>query len=179
MNQSEVAKRYAKALLSVTKESNNQLKILEQLKVLRGIFQEADIKAFYASPVVSREQKSEALKKALAGVSLEVELSNFLLLLTRNGRTDQLPAVLESLQSYIDSESGITRGVIRAAKPLALELKNALESQIAGALNRKIVLTFKEDPSILGGVVADVGGWTFDDSVEMHLRRMNEELLKN
>jgi F-type H+-transporting ATPase subunit delta len=43
-------------------------------------------------------------------------------------------------------------------------------------LNKKIILTYKEDPTLLGGVVAQVGGWTFDDSIETHLIKMNEEL---
>ncbi|MFZ4405339.1 MAG: F0F1 ATP synthase subunit delta, partial [Pseudobdellovibrionaceae bacterium] len=44
-------------------------------------------------------------------------------------------------------------------------------------LNKKIILTSQKDPSLLGGLVAQVGGWTFDDSLKAHLSKL-EEILK-
>jgi F-type H+-transporting ATPase subunit delta len=43
-------------------------------------------------------------------------------------------------------------------------------------LNKKIVLTYTEDPGLLGGMVAQVGGWNFDETIEKHLKRMSDEL---
>src|SRR5437868_4697254 len=62
------------------------------------------------------------------------------------------------------------------AQALSTDAKKSLETKISGVLKKKIVLTFQQDPKLLGGVVADVGGWTFDDSIDTHLKKLNEEL---
>ncbi|MBK7961393.1 MAG: ATP synthase F1 subunit delta [Bdellovibrionales bacterium] len=179
MSQTELSRRYAKALLSVTKESNNQAIVLSELKAIQEPFNRAEIQAFFSSPVVTAEIKIESIKTAISSQKLASETSNLMLVLTKNGRLAHLGSIIESYQMLLDQESGVTRGVVRAARPLDLKVQGELESRIATTLMKKIVLTFKEDPSILGGVVADVGGWTFDDSVETHLRRMNEVLVNN
>ena len=70
----------------------------------------------------------------------------------------------------------MTRGTVKSAKPLSEDAKKDLESRINKILNKKIILTYKEESTLLGGVVAQVGGWTFDDSIETHLTKLNEDL---
>jgi F-type H+-transporting ATPase subunit delta len=179
MSQSEISRRYAKALISVTKETNNQGAVLAELRAIQEPFAEPTVQAFFSSPVVAWEVKIESVKKSLLSQKLANETTNLVLLLAKNGRLSHLTSIIESYQSLLDHESGVTRGVVRGARPLDQKFQSELEAQIATTLKKKIVLTFKEDPSILGGVVADVGGWTFDDSIETHLLRMNEALVNN
>jgi F-type H+-transporting ATPase subunit delta len=76
----------------------------------------------------------------------------------------------------MDIEEGVTRGVVRSAQALNDDAKKEIENKINKVLNKKIVLTYEQDPKLLGGVVAQVGGWTFDDSLDTHLKKLNEEL---
>jgi F-type H+-transporting ATPase subunit delta len=81
-------------------------------------------------------------------------------------------------KNLMDEELGLTRGVVRAAKPLSADQLKGLEEKIRIVLKKKITLTFEEDRSLLGGVVAQAGGWTFDDSLDMHLNNLNDSLIK-
>jgi F-type H+-transporting ATPase subunit delta len=65
---------------------------------------------------------------------------------------------------------------VKSAKALSDEGRKDLEGKISKILNKKIILTYKEESTLLGGVVAQVGGWTFDDSIETHLIKLNEEI---
>jgi F-type H+-transporting ATPase subunit delta len=141
-------------------------------------FGEKETEDFFSSPVIGQPVKVELIKKAL-GQGLQPATVNLVVLLAENGRLSLLSELVQSYQALIDLDAGITRGIVRAAKALSAETQHDLEEKITQTLKKKIVLTFKEDASILGGVVAEVGGWTFDDSIETHLRRMNEDLLKN
>jgi F-type H+-transporting ATPase subunit delta len=47
---------------------------------------------------------------------------------------------------------------------------------VAQVTGKKVILEYKEDASLLGGLIAEVGSLTFDDSLETQLRTMNEEL---
>jgi F-type H+-transporting ATPase subunit delta len=175
---SNVASRYARALLSSTKQKGHHEQALNQLRVLEQVLEtDSQIKNYFENPVVSPDQKAKAIQTALSGKVLE-EVVNCLLLMTERGRLSSFSDMVRAFQDGLDEESGITRGIVRAAKPLAPEAQAQLEKKITQVLKKKIVLTFKEDPTLLGGVVAQVGGWTFDDSIETHLKRLNEDLTR-
>jgi F-type H+-transporting ATPase subunit delta len=172
-----VASRYAKALLAATKQKGVHEQALAQLKAVdQALNSDPQLKEFFENPVVSPDQKTAAIKGAFSGKGFLDEVVNCLLLMAERGRLAGLTDLVHAFQDSIDEENGVTRGVVRAAKPLTPEAQTELEKKITQVLKKKIVLTFKEDPTLLGGVVAQVGGWTFDDSIETHLKKMNEEL---
>jgi F-type H+-transporting ATPase subunit delta len=175
MNQN-VAARYAKALLAITKQKGVHAEALSQLKDIAQSFSNPELKEFFNNPVVTPAQKANALKAALTGKQFLEEVVSVILLMADRGRLTAINEFVQAFQDGLDEEGGITRGVVRAAKPLNKDSQAELEKKINQVLKKKIVLTFKEDPSLLGGVVAQVGGWTFDDSIETHLKKLNEEL---
>lgn len=174
---SEVSKRYAKALLAVTKQKGIHAKAHSELQALAQAFTvDAEIKNYFSNPMISPDQKVAALKAAVAGKGVSEEVLNTLVLLGEKGRLEIIDQVALSFQDLIDIEEGVTRGVVRSAQPLSADAQKEIEQKINKVLNKKIVLSYEQDPKLLGGVVAQVGGWTFDDSIETHLKKLNEEL---
>ncbi|MFP5518378.1 MAG: ATP synthase F1 subunit delta [Bdellovibrionia bacterium] len=174
---SEVSKRYAKALYLAAKQANQQAKYLENLKTLEvALFQDKAIKAYFLNPMNSADQKSAVIKKALIEKNIENDVLNLVVLLAEKSRISAFSEIIEAYTALMDAESGVTRGVVKSAKPMTAAAIKDLESKIEGVLKKKVVLTNVEDASILGGVVAHVGGWTFDDSIETHLKKLNDEL---
>jgi F-type H+-transporting ATPase subunit delta len=177
MRVSEVSQRYAKALLAATKAKGTQGKAFAELQVLGQSFtQDQAVKAYFENPTVPSEQKMNAVKAAITGKNLSEEVVSTVLLLTEKNRLSQLADVVVAYQGLMDIEGGVTRGTVRSAQPLADDAKKDIEAKIAKVLNKKIILTYSQDPKLLGGVIAQVDGWTFDDSVETHLKKLNEEL---
>jgi F-type H+-transporting ATPase subunit delta len=174
---SEVARRYAKALLVLVKQKGTHLKAMQELVTVRDAFnKEAAAKEYFSNPLISPDQKRSVVKTTFEGRGLSEEVLSLLVLLVERHRIGQFSEVVDAFQDAIDLEEGITRGTVRAAKSLSPDAQKQLEAQISTTLKKKIVLTYKEDPKILGGVVAQVGGWTFDDSIETHLKNLNDEL---
>jgi F-type H+-transporting ATPase subunit delta len=177
MRVSEVSKRYAKALLAVAKQKGVHAKVLAELQVVaQALTGDVEIKAYFANPTISAEKKAEVLKSAFTNKGVSEEVVNTLILLAENNRSEIFDQVVAAYQDFLDIEGGVTRGVVRSAQPLSADAQKALETKINGVLKKKIVLTFEQDPKLLGGVVANVGGWTFDDSIDTHLKKLNEEL---
>ncbi len=173
----EVSKRYAKALLALTQQKGAQAKTLVELKAVAEAFSgDATVKAYFENPTVASEQKVATIKAALGGKTLSEDVVNTLQLLAEKGRLDSLTEMVEAFSQALDEEQGVTRGTVRSAKLLSQEAQKDLETKIQKVLNKKIILTYQEDPKLLGGVIAQVGGWTFDDSIETHLKKLNEEL---
>ncbi|KYG70857.1 ATP synthase subunit delta [Bdellovibrio bacteriovorus] len=177
MRISEVAKSYAKALLAVAKQQGTHSKVFGELKAISEAFKmDTAVKSYFANPMISSDQKVAAVKAALTGKGVSQEVLNTLVLMGEKGRLEALDQVVHAFQEMLDLEEGITRGVIRSAQPLSAEAQKEIEQKINKVLNKKIVLTYQQDPKLLGGVVAQVGGWTFDDSIDTHLKKLNEEL---
>jgi F-type H+-transporting ATPase subunit delta len=177
MRVSEVSKRYAKALLAVTKQKGVHLKAFAELQVIAKAFvQDASIKAYFENPVITPDNKVAAVKAALTGKPMSEEVLNTLVLLAQNNRIEALSDVVIAFQDLLDKEDGVTRGTVRSAQALSADAQKDLESKITKVLNKKIILTYELDPKLLGGVVAQADGWTFDDSIETHLKKLNEEL---
>lgn len=177
MSQMQIAKRYAKALQVLTRQKGNHKQALAEISAVAGVFaQNSEIAEYFKNPLISPDQKRAALEKALEGLQLSDEVKNTLKLLAEKHRLGLIQALAQSFQECLDEEEGVTRGIVRSAKPLSPEALRDLESRLGQTIKKKIVLTFQEDSRVLGGVVAQVGGWTFDDSLESHLKRMTEDL---
>ena len=89
-----VARVYAEALLNAAAKAGRDGEMLQELEGLVGeVFaRDPDLEAFLASPAVTRGQKADVLRKALAGRSDDL-LVNFLLVLNEHDRLGALRAV--------------------------------------------------------------------------------------
>lgn len=179
MSIADISKRYAKALFAVSKESNQHKETLQQILAVSKAIDQVDVQNFLLDPHVDSENKKRAIIKTLEQIRVSDIVKNFILLLIDRHRFLAISEIVKSYELLIDDDLGITKGEILSAKPIAPEAIASLEAKISNILKKKIVLKFKEDPGVLGGVIARVGGWTFNDSLDLHARKLQEQLLNH
>lgn len=171
---SEVSKRYAKALFETISQAE-QAEVVAQLKALSAAIQaDKNISVYFSSPMITPEQRSQVVR-GLSG-KINEKLLQFFLVLAAKNRLNHFVEIVSSFEHITDESQGITRGFVKAASVLTQEQKNKIESVIADATKKKVILSYAEEPGLLGGLVAHVGGWTFDDSIATHLTQIGEEL---
>lgn len=172
---SEAARRYARALYELSKAEKNQDQVLSEVRTLNQVFAaDATIHEFLSSPTISPDQKKAALS-SLAGKCSQL-VANMLLLLAQKNRLNIFPEMVDAFQEISDADHGVTRGTVKSASPLSPEARKQIEDTVTAVTKKKVILNFSEDPTLLGGMIAQVGGWTFDDSLKTHLTKMSEEL---
>lgn len=177
MRSSELAKRYAKALFELAIDNRSQEKVFADLRALDQVFTaDKDTMAFLTSPLVKSNQKESVLKAALDNKGLSKEAHELMLLLARNDRFAVLPELVAAFEKEIDASNNVTRGVVRSATALGQEERTRIEKTVEEFMKKKVIMTYKVDPTVIGGLVAQVGSYTFDDSIQSHLKKMNEEL---
>jgi F-type H+-transporting ATPase subunit delta len=177
MRSPEIAKRYAKALFSLAIDNRSQDKVFNDLRTLSEIFtKDKDTHEFLVSPIIAPAQKEDVLNKVLANNGVSKEVVEVVLLLARNERLVIFPDLVHSFEQEIDASNGVIRGAVRSAAALAPDERQRIEQTVEKYLNKKVIMTYVVDPSVIGGLVAQVGSYTFDDSISAHLSRMNEEL---
>lgn len=172
----EVSRRYARALYDLVKTNKTSEKVFAELRSLKESFTaEKSIHDFVLSPLVAPDQKVAALKAALSGKVSE-EIVNLLYLLAENARMEIFGEIVDAFEVISDEDHGVSRGVVKSAAKLLPEARKKIETTVEKVTHKKVILNYEEDPKLLGGMVAQVGGWTFDDSLETQLMKMSESL---
>jgi F-type H+-transporting ATPase subunit delta len=180
MRHALLANRYARALQAVASENHEQDKVIEPMRALDEAFHDGgDIEEFLFSPVVRPQDKVVALQQMMDKVAFPESLRNFVLLLAKKNRLRIFKDILQAYQHLADENHGVTRGVVRSATVLAPEERKRIESLVSRKTGKQVILSYKEDPELLGGLIAEVGSFTFDDSLTSHLKRINEQLTRS
>jgi F-type H+-transporting ATPase subunit delta len=173
-----IARRYARALIDVAAESQKVDRGGEQLHTLvRVISGNEGLSDVMINPAYGRPQRMavvEAVMKALGG--LEPEVANFVRLLVERNRMSALPDMARAYSDLADARAGRIRGRVVSAVPLPQEALRRISEILEAITQRKVVLDAKVDPSILGGVSAQVGSVLYDGSLRTQLEELRRTL---
>ena len=176
MRFTEAAKRYARALYEISKSKEKAHKVFDELRAIRqALEQDKVVGEFLKSPSATPDSKKNVLTKALQG-KLSEETLNTLLLVCDKGRFELFDQIVSAFESISDADHGVTRGTVRSAAPLSADARKRVEETVSKVTKKKVILSFTEDPKLMGGMVAQVAGWSFDDSLDYHLRNLSDEL---
>jgi F-type H+-transporting ATPase subunit delta len=117
-----------------------------------------------SSPTLSKDEKTEAVKKVFDG-KISKTLENFLCLLAVKGRIRYLSKIADEWKIRFYKAKGILEAEVTSAVPLSDKQKNALVDKLTKKYGKKIVLTEKIDPAIIGGLSVKVGDELSDGSI--------------
>ncbi len=171
----QIAIRYARAMFEVATENSKQDQYLAELRAVAEAFEKSpELVEFFKSPSVTTENKQAAVKATFSKASPDV--FNLLSLLNDKNRMEFFCDIATSFENMIDDARGISRGTVRSASSLDPEQRKKLEDTVKKVTGRQVILKFENDPTLVGGLIAKVGGWTFDDSLSSHLQTMKDHL---
>ena len=179
MNQKSnpIAKVYAQALFELAKEKNELEPIFLELKEINKYFSEN--KKIYIALSSDAFLLVERIRLAvefckLAGV--RPVLAKLIELLVSKGRLPALAMIEATYMDLIDQSQGIVRGVVTTVDPLIEGEIDGLSKAFSKKLSKKVLLNQALDKSMLGGLIVDVGGLTFDGSLKTSIRKIKENL---
>lgn len=173
-----IARRYARALLDVTAESQRTDAVATQLDSLVKAFEKSpELSDVLLNPAYSRAQRAQVVESLiqLAG-NLDPILANTLRLLVERNRLIYLPDLARVFREMADTRAGRVRGQVTSAAPLAPDTLEQLRKNLQQLTQRDVILEQKVDPSLLGGVAAQVGSVLYDGSLRTQLEQMRRQL---
>jgi F-type H+-transporting ATPase subunit delta len=116
------------------------------------------------------------LAKLLAP-ELRPQTENLLRLLVEHHRTRYIHEIREAFERLADEASGIVHAALTTAIDLEPDDRKRYEQALAGKLGRKVSVTFRTDPAIVGGATIQIGDHLVDGTVRTQLARLRQELL--
>ncbi len=163
-----IAKRYAKALSSASKDIAGTLEVLN---VLSEVVSSKEIKSALTSPIISSEDKTAMILSALG--EGDATLVNFIKILGENGRLDLLPAITKVLNSDQQRVSNEYEGVLKSASSLDEAAVANLEETLKKYTGSMIKLT--QEKSDFDGVRVSVDDLGIE--VNFSKQRVKEQLI--
>ncbi len=177
MSGSKVAKRYAKALLSIGQDDNKYKDYGANLQDFAAFCAaNQEFHKTISSKVFPVEDRKKVLDFVLGKSSYETIVKNFLRLVLEKDRLGAINEIYGHYSSLIDEISGITRAEIIAARPIKADAMDKLSSALSKLTSKKVRAEVKEDSSLIGGVVVRIGDLVLDGSVKAQLEGLKESL---
>ncbi|MDA8161856.1 MAG: ATP synthase F1 subunit delta [Desulfobacteraceae bacterium] len=177
MTSAVIAKRYARALFFVAKESGKLESFGGVLKEIAGFLaKNPDVELALISPVYPMDLKQEIVNQFIGAYKIEDVLANFLRLLVDRRRIQNFSQICQAFGELVDEETGVVRAVVKTVVPMSGELQQKFAKILAKVSGKQVVLELQEDPSIIGGVVTSIGDMVWDGSIRSQLQGFRESI---
>ncbi len=173
-----IANRYARALADVIGSAGNYRTVLQELSDFTAAYrQSADLREVLQTPVLPVGEKIKVLDALLARLGASRVTSNFLRVLMAHYRMGLLEQVEEAFRRISNDRLGIARVKIFAASDLTDAERGNLSTRFERLTQKRAELEFRLDPTLIGGIVAQIGSTVYDGSVRGHLERLRQQLV--
>jgi F-type H+-transporting ATPase subunit delta len=178
MTNRTAANRYARALLDVAlKETVDLARVESELAAIVDLFQQNQtLQKVLLNPAVPAPRKQSAVAEIARQAALLDVVRKLLILLAERDRLIILPELLAAFRDRLMEHQNVVRAEVTTTEALAPERLEAIRQRLAAATGRTVNLSTRVDPTLIGGMVARVGGTVYDGSVTMQLRKMRTQL---
>ena len=179
MTGSVAARRYAKALFDLAKKSGPEAMEAAgaDLEGFAALAREsAELADLFRDPVFSSQEKQGVIAALADRLETGAMVRNFLSLLAEKHRLMLLAGIAGEYQVLLDAEKGILRGEIVSAVPLDEKTRADVVGKLEKKAGQSLVLDFKVDADLLGGMLLKVGDNVMDASLKTQLSLLKDTI---
>ena len=171
------ATRYARALLDVLLKESTAEQGARDLATVSALLQQfPELQRAFNNPAIPAARKRALVQELLPKLSLSAPVGKLLLMLAERDRLTLLPDLMTVYQERLEELQQIVRAEVTTAEPLSAEHLATLQRRLASATGRTVKVSTKVDPSIIGGVKAQIGGTVYDGSIATQLEAVRQKL---
>jgi len=179
MQQDIIARRYAKAFVSLATNASNLNACRRQFDAVARLIAGGEyLRSYWTNPLIPLDRKIEVLGRLADAHGGDDLVLRFLKVLARAGRLGIVDRVARELGTIVDEIEGTAGAEATTACQLSDAQKSALSEALSRWSGKTVVLETRVDPRMLGGVVVRMGDMILDGSVEGKLRMFAEAMAK-
>jgi len=176
---SSVAKRFAKAIIEIGMEEKAYEAYGKELRSVLAVFKgNPGLVKILLNPMYKLEERKGLINKVSASVGLSPYVTRLMAILVETRNISFLEEVVEA---YSRLEDGLA-GRLRASVEAPIELEGALVDEIRAKLGsltgKEVILTYRHNPSLLGGLVLRIDNTILDGSLKTQLELMREKIIE-
>lgn len=171
-----VAARYAEALFDIAVEKNVVDKIESELSAVEATIKESfDLQMILYHPQITADDKKKLLGQLFKGQISDIT-ANFLALLVDRRRFVFYFDIVAEFKKLANRSRNIVSASVTSAVELNDEERGRIDQILARLTGKKVDVSYRVDPSLIGGVVLRIGDKVVDGSVKTRLATLKERL---
>ena len=176
MTDHKIAKRYARALLSLAQDKDNVSAVHDDLLGLAETIAEcAELQSFLRHPTLTRAQQDDGIT-AMFEARLNALTFSFVKFLAERRRLAVLPAICTAFEDLYCEAHDILRVTVTSAQALTDAQADSIQTKLAMKYGKTIELDKQVDPSLIGGFTVNVQDAIHDSSVKGKIDTMRRVL---
>jgi F-type H+-transporting ATPase subunit delta len=177
MSTTILGRRYAKALFALAEQAGSVDKVGQDLRDFAASFQGSrELRTVFENPSVGMQGRRQVLREIAAQSGMDPLARDTLLLVSDRGRLTQVQDIAVAYQEAAEARSGLVRADVVTAAELPEAYFQELQKTLERVTGKKVSVSHRVDPSLLGGVVTRVGDQVFDGSLRHQLEGLKHEL---
>jgi F-type H+-transporting ATPase subunit delta len=174
-----LARRYAKAVFDIGSTQGDLTKLGQDIRSLAKAMNESkELDTVLTNPAIRRGDRKKVVDGLLKAIGVQTASRNLVYLLLDGERLGSVPAISRALDEMIEAKAGRVTAEVVSAKALDPSQLSQITAAIEKLSGKKVSVTTRQDPELLGGVVAKVGDTVYDGSLRTQLRSLRDELSK-
>lgn len=167
------AKRYARAVFELAKESGQTDDWTARLARVRDLAGDPRVAAALTNPTIDSSRRMQLVSGTK---ELDPEATNLLKLLIESSRIGEIDGVVDEYERLMDEAAGRVRATVTTAVKLADADRARLASQLSKTLGKEVRLSVVVDSRILGGLRLQFGDRLIDATVATRLQQLRRRL---
>ena len=153
-----VADKYSSAMFELAQEQNKLELMEEQLGYVASVMvDQPELRSFLENPIVTEDAKIK-----LIGKIFDSSIDKVALHFIKKSRAAR----------------GILEATVTVAKPITADVEASVQAKLREVTGKDVILSVRQDPSIMGGIVIQVGDKRIDGSVARRLEELEKSLLR-
>ena len=163
---------YATALLDVARSEGALADVEDELfRISRLLENNDDLRTTLSDIALPVSRRQQIVEDLLGGRANPVTTS-LVSMVVGTGRAGDLTAIIDQLVKLSAAEANREVAEVRSAVDLTDDQKARLATALEAATGKKVELKVIIDPSVLGGLIAQVGDTVIDGSVKTSLAQL-------
>jgi len=171
--------RYSLALYELSEESSvtNEIE-KDSLSIIKLISNSDDFNLLIKNPTNKKEDQLNVILKICEKFKINNLLTRFLSFLISKRRFFYVEKILKDFIETCSKKRGEIKAELTAAKELTEKEINNVKEELTKNFGSKIKLNYKYDPSLIGGLVVQVGSTMVDTSIKNKLQQIENRMIE-
>ena len=173
------ANSYSLALYELAYESKELDEIEKHSSsLIKLIFNSEGFKSLIKNPTIKQEDLLAVVLKVSEQYKLNTLLTKFLRFLVTKRRFFYVEKILKNFIETCSKKRGEVKAELTSAKELSESEINKIKEELVKNFSSKIKLNYKYDPSLIGGLVVQVGSTMVDTSIKNKLQKIENRMIE-
>jgi F-type H+-transporting ATPase subunit delta len=167
---------YADALLLVARSERDLGEVIDELFRFARVLEGSDeLRSALVDPHLPASRRQQIVEDLLGQKASDVTTA-LVSLIVGAGRASDLPAIVDRFVGMAAKENRREIAQVRSAIELSDDQRQRLEEALGRVTGKNIDVKVIVDPSVLGGIVTQIGDTVIDGSVRYRIAQLKEQI---